>query len=441
MQSIYLLSLGCPKNLADSENMLGFLEKEGYCITDQPEKAQVIIVNTCGFIESAKEESIEETLQLAEYKKTGSCLALILAGCLGQRYAEELLAEMPEVDAITGAHAWPYIASVVKRVLNKERFIFLPKQADVKETVPRKFLTSDCTAYLKIAEGCDNACSYCVIPQIRGPYVSKPMDVVIKEANKLAADGIKEIVLVAQDVTRYGEDFSGQLLLPELLRALCQIEKIKWVRILYAYPQYITDELIKTIADEDKICKYIDIPLQHASNSVLERMNRRDNKAGIIKLLDKMRSKIPSLCIRTTFIVGFPGETEVEFEELLEFVKAQKFDRAGVFSYSKEEGTVAAQMQQVDEKVKEERYNELVALQAQISEQINISLEGRLFTAIVDGKQEDDATVAFVRSYREAPEIDGVIYLEDAQQLQKGDFVKVKIEQGFTYDLLAEIID
>ena len=440
MQNIYILSLGCPKNLADSENMLGILQKEGYQIVEQPQIADVIIVNTCGFIQSAKEESIEETLQMAEYKKTGQCKKLILAGCLSQRYAKELLLELTEVDAVTGAHAWTDIACIVKRTLNSERFIFLPEQPELKTVLPRLLMEAGNTAYLKIAEGCDNVCSYCAIPLIRGPYVSKPLDIVLSEARQLAKNGISEIVLVAQDVTRYGEDFSGKLILPDLLQQLCHIDGIEWIRILYAYPQNITDELIETIAKQDKICKYIDIPLQHISDTVLNRMNRRDCKAEIIDLLNKMRKNIPNLCIRTTFIVGFPGETEEEFAELIHFVEEQRFDRVGIFTYSLEEGTVAADMQQLEDSIKEERYKQLSAVQAQISEQINISLEGKELTVIIDDINEDESIV-LARSYREAPEIDGVIYLENAKNLTKGKFVKARVEQGFTYDLLAEVIN
>ena len=440
MQNIYILSLGCPKNLADSENMLGILQKEGYQIVDQPQIADVIIVNTCGFIQSAKEESIEETLQMAEYKKTGQCKKLILAGCLSQRYAKELLIELTEVDAVTGAHAWPDIACIVKRTLNSERFIFLPEQPEFKTVLPRLLTEASNTAYLKIAEGCDNVCSYCAIPLIRGPYVSKPLDIVLSEARQLAKNGIREIVLVAQDVTRYGEDFSGKLILPDLLQQLCHIDGIEWIRILYAYPQNITDELIETIAKQDKICKYIDIPLQHISDTVLNRMNRRDCKTGIINLLNKMRKNIPDLCIRTTFIVGFPGETEEEFAELIHFVEEQRFDRVGIFTYSLEEGTVAADMQQLEDSIKEERYKQLSVVQAQISEQINISLEGKELIVIIDDIDEDESIV-LARSYREAPEIDGVIYLENTKNLIKGKFVKARVEQGFTYDLLAEVIN
>ena len=439
---VNLLSLGCPKNLVDSENMLGLLEENGYQIVAEPDEAEIIIVNTCGFIESAKEESINEVLAMAEYKEKGVCKGLILAGCLGERYAQELLAELPEVDAITGAHAWEQIASVVGRVLNKERFIYTPGQPEQKELLARKLSSKSVTAYLKISEGCDNACSYCAIPKIRGPYVSKPIEIVVAEAQQLAQQGIKELILVAQDVTRYGEDFSGKLLLPELLERICTVEGIKWIRILYAYPQYITDELITVMAKEEKICKYIDIPLQHASDSVLERMNRRDKKSGIINLLNELRSKISGICIRTTFIVGFPEETQREFEELKEFMLAQRFDRVGIFTYSQEDGTVAADMPQVDQEIKEERYHELMAIQAKISEEINIELEGTELEILVeDITKQDVQLVVSGRSYREAPEIDGVIYLENADNAQTNTFVRAKIEQGFTYDLLAQVIE
>ena len=438
--TIGLISLGCPKNLVDSENMLGILEKDGFIITSQPEDADVIIVNTCGFIETAKEEAISEILQMAEYKKTGKCSKLIMSGCLAERYSEELFAEMPEVDVITGAHAWGEINKVVKKALKGERFIFKPEHPKKFKKIPRKLTSNSCTAYLKIAEGCSNVCSYCVIPHIRGPYVSREMPAIIAEAKQLAKQGIKELILVAQDVTRYGDDLYGDLLLPELLKELVKIKDIKWIRLLYAYPGYITQDLLEVMATEDKICKYIDIPLQHASDTVLSRMNRKDTKFEIMRLLDIMREQVPGIAIRTTFIVGFPGETQEEYEELKAFMLREKFDRAGIFIYSQEEGTVAADMPQVDDAIKEERYHELMALQAQISEEINQSLEGRQMEILVEGVQKDGKDiVVFGRSYREAPDIDGVVYLENAANAKVNTFVKAEIVQGFTYDVLAEM--
>ncbi len=436
-----LISLGCPKNLVDSENMLGIIRENNFEITPDPALADVIIVNTCGFIGDAKEESIQTVLEMAQHKKSGCCKSLILAGCLGERYADDLFAELPEVDAITGAHAWGDIDKVIRRSLTGERFIVRPQEAVLYDKAPRILTTPQHTAYLKIAEGCDNACSYCVIPQIRGPYKSRDMRSVLSEAAALTANGVKELVLVAQDVTRYGEDIYGKLMLPELLDGLCAVDGVEWVRLMYAYPQYMTDELLDTIARQAKICKYLDIPLQHASTAVLERMNRPDSKEGINALLQKIRAKIPGICLRTTFIVGFPGESEDEYEELKEFIMQQRFDRMGIFSYSQEEGTLAAEMPQVDEEIKEQRYHELMAIQAGIAEEVNISLEGGEVAVIVESIEEGDGNVlAMGRSYREAPDIDGVIYLENIGSACVGDIVKAKVLQGFTYDLAAEVL-
>ena len=442
MIKVGLVSLGCPKNLVDSENMLGLISENNFTITPQPETADVIIVNTCGFIESAKEESIQTILQMATFKETANCKKLIIAGCLGERYADELLEEMPEVDAIMGSHAWHKVTEVINRTLNNERFVYKLTEHVLYNQGPRLLTTPKHTAYLKIAEGCDNACSYCIIPFLRGRYKSRPMDSIVHEAKQLAAGGTKELILVAQDVTRYGEDFSGKLLLAELLQQLAQIEEVKWIRIMYAYPQYITDELIDTIAKEEKVCNYLDIPLQHASNNILKSMHRRDSKESITVLLEKLRKKIPDICIRTTFIVGFPSETQKDYEELKEFLLEQRFDRVGIFTYSQEEGTVAAKMPQIEDEIKEERYHELMALQAKISEDINISLENREMMILVEGIEETDKeTLVIGRSYREAPEIDGVVYLEKATNLQAGMLVKCNILQGFTYDLVAEPVN
>lgn len=441
---IGLVSLGCPKNLVDSESMLGLIEERKFEITNNPESADLIIVNTCGFIESAKEESINTVLQMAEYKKTAACKYLILAGCLGQRYANELLENIPEVDAIVGTECYNQITEVIDRVMTGQRFIQLEASSTAGEqphTVPRILTTPAYTAYLKIAEGCDNCCSYCVIPKIRGPYRSRPYEEIIAEAKALVAHGVKELILVAQDTTRYGEDLYGSLRLAELLRELNSFEELKWIRVLYCYPQNFTDKLIETFADCDKICKYIDIPLQHASDELLHSMNRYDTKAQVEVLLAKLRKRIPDICIRTTFIVGFPGETEANFLELKEFMEEQKFDNAGVFTYSQEEGTVAAEMNnQIPEAVKEERYHQLMALQASISENIHQNLEDQVLTVLIEGSDESNADLAVGRSYREAPgEIDGSVFVEKGANLKPGDFVKVRILQGFTYEMVGEL--
>lgn len=445
---IGVVSLGCPKNLVDSETMLGLIHEEKYEITNDPSEAEIIIVNTCGFIESAKEESINTILQMAEYKKSGSCKYIIVTGCLSQRYAEELFNELPEADAIAGVEVYDEIGSIIKRVMNGERFIMLERsKPDViytsKETfLPRILTTPSYTAYLKIAEGCDNCCSYCAIPKIRGPYRSKPMEQVLKEAKALADNGVKELIVVAQDTTRYGEDLpGGKLLLADLLKELNKIESLKWIRVMYCYPNNFTDELIETFASLDKVCKYVDLPLQHASNRLLASMNRYDTREEVETLLAKLRKRIPGIVIRTTFIVGFPGETNADFEELKEFVEQQRFENAGVFAYSQEEGTVAGAMpNQIPDEIKQERYHELMALQAQISEEIHKDTEGQTLEVLVEGIEEDGSGLHYGRSYREAPDIDGLVFIENPGDIKPGCFVKVNILQGFTYESVGERI-
>ena len=445
---IGVVSLGCPKNLVDSETMLGLIHEENYEITNDPSEAEIIIVNTCGFIESAKEESINTILQMAEYKKSGSCKYIIVTGCLSQRYAEELFNELPEADAIAGVEVYDEIGSIIKRVMNGERFIMLERsKPDViytsKETfLPRILTTPSYTAYLKIAEGCDNCCSYCAIPKIRGPYRSKPMEQVLKEAKALADNGVKELIVVAQDTTRYGEDLpGGKLLLADLLKELNKIESLKWIRVMYCYPNNFTDELIETFASLDKVCKYVDLPLQHASNRLLASMNRYDTREEVEMLLAKLRKRIPGIVIRTTFIVGFPGETDADFEELKEFVERQRFENAGVFAYSQEEGTVAGAMpNQIPDEIKQERYHELMALQAQISEEIHKDTEGQTLEVLVEGIEEDGSGLHYGRSYREAPDIDGLVFIENPGDIKPGCFVKVNILQGFTYESVGERI-
>lgn len=445
---IGVVSLGCPKNLVDSETMLGLIHEEKYEITNDPSEAEIIIVNTCGFIESAKEESINTILQMSEYKKSGSCKYIIVTGCLSQRYAEELFNELPEADAIAGVEVYDEIGSIIKRVINGERFIMLERsKLDViytsKETfLPRILTTPSYTAYLKIAEGCDNCCSYCAIPKIRGPYRSKPMEQVLKEAKALADNGVKELIVVAQDTTRYGEDLpGGKLLLADLLKEFNKIKNLKWIRVMYCYPNNFTDELIETFASLDKVCKYVDLPLQHASNRLLASMNRYDTREEVETLLAKLRKRIPGIVIRTTFIVGFPGETGADFEELKEFVEQQRFENAGVFAYSQEEGTVAGAMpNQIPDEIKQERYHELMALQAQISEEIHKDTEGQTLEVLVEGIEEDGSGLHYGRSYREAPDIDGLVFIENPGDIKPGCFVKVNILQGFTYESVGERI-
>ncbi len=388
---IGMVSLGCPKNLVDSEVMLGIIRDKKMEITNNPAEADLIIVNTCGFIESAKEESVNTVLQMAEYKNEGCCKYLIMTGCLSQRYADELFESMPEVDAVVGTDCFTDIAWIIDEVMAGKRVKHLQKLASKNVAMlPRMLTTPSYMAYLKIAEGCDNCCSYCIIPQLRGPYTSRPYEEVLAEAKALADSGVKELIVVAQDTTRYGEDLYGKLLLPKLLHDLHDLEGIQWIRVMYLYPNNFTDELIEAFATLDKVCKYIDIPLQHASDRLLDSMNRYDTRAQVETLLEKLRTRIPGITIRTTFIVGFPGETEEDFAELQDFMEKQRFENAGVFQYSQEEGTVAGAMpNQIAQEVKENRYHELMALQAGISEEIHQNREGEELDVLVEGFDEE----------------------------------------------------
>ena len=445
-----LISLGCPKNLVDSEVMLGIIEKYHIEITNDPEAAEIIIVNTCGFIESAKQESIDTILSMAAYKTEGCCRYLIVTGCLAQRYAQELFQDMPEVDAIVGTNVYKDIAQVIERVMQGQRVLHLSETDFEKINLeglqgnernlpdPRKLTTPSYMAYLKIAEGCDNFCSFCAIPLIRGRYTSKPYEQVMAEARELVERGVKELIVIAQDTTRYGQDLYGKLRLAELLHDLNGLPGLKWIRVLYSYPNTFTDELIEAYATLPKVCHYVDLPLQHASDRLLHAMRRRDKLSETKMLLKKLRERIPDIVIRTTFIVGFPGETEEDFAILKEFVTEQKFENAGVFQYSQEENTVAATLpEQIPEETKQERYDELMAIQAGISEDVHRSMEDRELEVVVEGYESEEDNLVAARSYREAPDIDGSIFVENAPGLNPGDFIRVRIEQGFAYEVVA----
>ncbi len=445
-----LISLGCPKNLVDSEVMLGIIEKYHIEITNDPEAAEIIIVNTCGFIESAKQESIDTILSMSAYKTEGCCRYLIVTGCLAQRYAQELFHDMPEVDAIVGTNVYKDIAQVIERVMQGQRVLHLSETDFEKINLeglqgnernlpdPRKLTTPSYMAYLKIAEGCDNFCSFCAIPLIRGRYTSKPYEQIMAEARELVERGVKELIVIAQDTTRYGQDLYGKLRLAELLHDLNALPGLKWIRVLYSYPNTFTDELIEAYATLPKVCHYVDLPLQHASDRLLHAMRRRDKLSETKKLLKKLRERIPDIVIRTTFIVGFPGETEEDFAILKEFVTEQKFENAGVFQYSQEENTVAATLpEQIPEETKQERYDELMAIQAGVSEDVHRSMEDRELEVVVEGYESEEENLVAARSYREAPDIDGSIFVENAPGLNPGDFIRVRIEQGFAYEVVA----
>ena len=436
------VSLGCSKNLVDTEVMLGLIKERSIELVNDPAEADILIVNTCAFIQSAKEESINTILNMAEYKDPtkGHCKTLIIAGCLGQRYGQELLDELPEADGIIGTEAWDRITEVIDETLKGNRLVIKGDEKIYDASVPRIPTTPQHTAYVKIAEGCNNRCAFCAIPLIRGKFRSRKIEDIVAEVKALAAKGVKEIVLIAQDTTNYGHDIYGKPQLAKLLKELCRIEDIKWIRTLYSYPRFFSDELIDVLASEDKLVKYVDIPLQHANNQVLRSMRRPDTREEIEALLNKLRQRVPGVVIRSTFIVGFPGETPEQFAELKDFITKQRFDHVGIFTYSKEEDTPAADMDnQVDEAVMQDRYHELKAVQSLISQEINESLEGQVLEVIVEGHTEDG--MPFGRSYRQADDVDDLVYIEGDTESQVGDVVKVRILQGFTEDLVGELAE
>lgn len=439
--NVLFVSLGCDKNLVDTEVMLGLLASKGYRMIDEEEKADVIVVNTCCFIHDAKEESIETILQMAEYKKEGILKALIVTGCLAQRYHEEIVKEIPEVDAILGTTSYDKIVEAIEEALKGNVKIALSDIDDLPTVETKRMVTTGGHyAYLKIAEGCDKHCTYCIIPKIRGNFRSIPMERLLKEAEELAEQGVKEIILVAQETTMYGMDIYGEKRLHVLLRKLAAISGIYWVRILYCYPEEMDDTLIKAIKEEPKVCKYLDLPIQHANNDILKKMGRRTTKEQLIQTIETLRKEIPDIALRTTLITGFPGETEEQHEEVMEFVDQMEFDRLGVFTYSPEEDTPAAAMSgQIEEAVKEERQAEIMELQQDIVFEQTERMIGREIVVMIEGKVADEN--AYVgRTYKDAPNVDGLIFVNAEQELMSGDFVKVKVTGAVEYDLIGEMI-
>lgn len=441
---ILFISLGCDKNLVDSEEMIGMLNKKQYQFTDDETQADIIIINTCCFVNDAKEESINTILQMSEYRKSGSCKALIVTGCLAQRYRNEIIKEIPEVDAILGTSSYDSIVEAVQSVTGDikskyEKYDTLDKL--IVEETDRFVTTGGHFAYIKIAEGCNKCCTYCIIPKIRGKYRSVSMDSILHTAERLVENGAKEIILVAQETTMYGIDIYGKKMLPELLRALCKISGLQWIRLLYCYPEEITDELIEVMKTERKICKYIDMPIQHASDRILKAMGRRTNRAELVERIRKLRTEIPDIVLRTTLITGFPGETEEDHELLMDFVDEMEFDRLGVFTYSPEEDTIAAEMeQQIAEEIKEQRRNEIMELQQDIAFEKAEKMIGRTLLTMIEGKVVDEN--AYVgRTYMDSPNVDGNIFAMTDRELMTGDFVKVLVTGAAEYDLIGEIVD
>ena len=439
---ILFISLGCDKNLADSEEMLGLLTAGGHEITDDETQADAIVINTCCFIKDAKEESVETILEMAEYKKTGSCHALIVTGCMAQRYQKEIIEEVPEVDAVLGTTSYGAIVKALEEAVAGNHFEEFRDIDYLPDTGSKRVLTTGGHfGYLKIAEGCDKHCTYCIIPKLRGKFRSVPMERLIAQAEDMAEQGVKELILVAQETTVYGKDLYGKKSLHILLKKLCEIRGIRWIRILYCYPEEIYDELIETIRDEKKICHYLDIPIQHASDHILKRMGRRTSKQELIDIVGKLRKEIPDIVLRTTLITGFPGETEEDHEELNEFVDELEFDPLGVFTYSPEENTPAAEMaDQVPEEVKEERRDELMELQQEISYDRGQDRIGQELLVMIEGKVADES--AYIgRTYGDAPKVDGYIFVQTGELLMTGDFAKVRVTGALEYDLIGVLSD
>ncbi|MBO5082723.1 MAG: 30S ribosomal protein S12 methylthiotransferase RimO [Lachnospiraceae bacterium] len=440
---VLFISLGCDKNLVDTETMLGYLSQKGYEITDDETEAEAVVVNTCCFIHDAKQESVDAILEMADLRKEGRVKALIVTGCLAQRYSDEIQEEIPEVDVIMGTQAIEDIVEALEKVLAGEAKNYLP---DIDKPLPklgkRMITTGGHYAYLKIAEGCDKHCTYCVIPKVRGTYRSVPMEELVEQAQQLVEDvGVKELILVAQETTIYGTDLYGEKKLPELLARLSEIRGLRWIRILYCYPEEIDDDLIEEIATNDKVCNYLDIPVQHASDRILKRMGRRTTRAELEATINKLRARIPDICLRTTLISGFPGETEEDHEEVMEFVDAMEFDRLGVFTYSKEEDTPATLMDdQIEEELKEARRGEIMELQQEIAFEKADAMIGKTVLAMIEGRiADEDAYIA--RTYMDAPNVDGYLFINTCKDLMTGDLAYVRITGSNEYDLIGELED
>lgn len=440
---ILFVSLGCDKNLVDTENMLGILKNKGFEFTDDEWEADIIAINTCCFIGDAKQESINTILEMAEHKKDARCKVLVVAGCLAHRYQDEIIKEIPEVDAFVGTSSYDKIADMINSVLEEKGISNFVEDANRMPMVEadRIVTTPGYYEYLKIAEGCDKHCTYCVIPKVRGSFRSFPIEYLVNQTKKLVEVGVKEIILVAQETTLYGVDLYGKKSLPKLLHNLGLIEGLEWIRILYCYPEEINDELIEAIKNEPKVCHYLDMPIQHASDNILKRMGRRTSKQELTDIVAKLRREIPDIALRTTLITGFPGETDVDHEEVMQFIDECEFDRLGVFTYSREEDTVAAQMpDQIDEEIKEKYRDELMQLQQEISADRSAAMIGRIVRVMIEGFIPEDNTYVG-RSYKDAPNVDGLVFVECDRELMSGDFIDVKITGSTEYDLIGTIVE
>ncbi|MDY3016815.1 30S ribosomal protein S12 methylthiotransferase RimO [Blautia sp.] len=439
---ILFISLGCDKNLTNSEEMLALLTENGHEIVDSEEDAEIIVINTCCFIHDAKEESIENILEMAEYKKSGTCKALIVTGCMAQRYKEEIIQEIPEVDAVLGTSSYRDILKAVEEACSGRHFEEYRDINELPEDTGRPVLTTGGHyGYLKIAEGCDKHCTYCIIPSLRGSFRSVPEERLLAQAEYMAEQGVKELILVAQETTVYGTDLYGKKTLHILLKKLCRIKGIRWIRVLYCYPEEIYDDLIQVMKEEKKICHYLDLPIQHASDKILKRMGRRTTRAQLTEIIEKLRREIPDIVLRTTLITGFPGETEADHQELMDFVDQMEFDRLGAFTYSPEEGTPAEKMtDQVPEELKEERRDEIMELQQEISLEKGNDRIGQELMVMIEGKVSGESAY-IARTYGDAPKVDGYLFVQTGELLMTGDFAKVKVTGALEYDLIGELAD